>query len=216
MSSSTPGPAGTYSAHRSEALADGVFAIAMTLLVIELKLPDAHSLQSAAAVHQAIAALLPKAIAWGISFFVLALFWVGHHRVFSHVRRADGTLLTLNLLELAAVALMPFSCALSGEFSGLLISQVIYSINMFLLGVTALLVARYIHRHPELSTEPMPRPAYEAARMRIGGVMLISVLASVIGAFVFPPVVGNMAFMLMALINPLSRRIERRAMAAIA
>lgn len=50
--------------------------------------------------------------------------------------------------------------------------------------------------------------------MRIGGVMLIGVLASVIGAFVFPPVVGNMALMLMSVINPLSRRIERRAMAA--
>jgi len=49
--------------------------------------------------------------------------------------------------------------------------------------------------------------------MRIGGVMLISVLASVIGAFVFPSVLGNMAFMLMAVINPLSRRIEGRAMA---
>ena len=50
MSSSTSGPAGTFSSHRIEAL-DGVFAIAMTLLVIELKLPDAHSLQSAEAVQ---------------------------------------------------------------------------------------------------------------------------------------------------------------------
>ena len=49
MSSSTSGPAGTFSSHRIEALADGVFAVAMTLLVIDLKLPDAHSLQSAEA-----------------------------------------------------------------------------------------------------------------------------------------------------------------------
>ena len=51
MSSSTSGPAGTFSSHRIEALADGVFAVAMTLLVIELKLADAHSLQSAEAVQ---------------------------------------------------------------------------------------------------------------------------------------------------------------------
>ena len=51
MSSSTSGPAGTFSSHRIEALADGVFAVAMTLLVIDLKLADAHSLQSAEAVQ---------------------------------------------------------------------------------------------------------------------------------------------------------------------
>ena len=83
-------PAGTFAAYRIEALTDGVFAIAMTLLVIELKLPDPHAIRSAAELAQALANLSPKAIAWTISFCVLAFFWAGHHRVFGHVRRTDG------------------------------------------------------------------------------------------------------------------------------
>ena len=209
-------PAGTFSAHRIEALTDGVFAIAMTLLVIELKLPDPHAIRTANELAQALAGLSPKAIAWTISFCVLALFWVGHHRVFGHVRRTDGLLLTLNLAELGVVTLMPFSCSLIGEFPGSLVAQAIYSANMFLLAVTALAVARNIHRHPALCSEPMARPTYEAARLRIGAVMVISVVAVLVGSLFTAPVVGNVAFMLMTVINPLSRRIERRQLARLA
>ena len=209
-------PAGTFSVHRIEALTDGVFAIAMTLLVIELKLPDPHAVHSADGLAQALAALSPKAIAWTISFGVLAFFWVGHHRVFRHVQRTDGPLLTLNLAELAVVTLLPFSCSLIGEFPGSLLAQAIYSANMFLLGATALAVARSIHRHPALCSEPMLRPTFESARLRIGAVMLVSILAVLIGSLFTVPVVGNVAFMLMAVINPLSRRIERRQLARLA
>ena len=87
----------------------------MTLLVIELKLPDVNAIQSSDALITALADLLPKAIAWVISFFVLAFFWVGHHRAFAYVRKADAKLVGLNLAQLAAVSLMPFSCALIGE-----------------------------------------------------------------------------------------------------
>ena len=216
MSERAPAPEPhVFSAHRSEALADGVFAIAMTLLVIELKVPEAHSLHGTQQVAQALADLVPRFIAWALSFFVLALFWVGHHRVFSYVRRTDGPLLALSLAGLATVTLMPFSCALIGEQNELLLAQCVYSINMFLLGLTALFVARYIHRHPELCVHPMPTPAYQAARLRIGAVMLISIVAVALAALLpIPASVGNMAFMLMWLINPLSRRIERRALDA--
>ena len=207
--------ASAFSSSRIEALTDGVFAIAMTLLVIELKLPEPHSLQSSQQLAQALADLFPKGIAWVISFGVIALFWMGHLRVFHDVHRADGTLITLNLLELAVVTLMPFTCALIGEFPTSLVSQVMYSINMFLLGITALLMARHIYHHPRLSSQPMPKPTYEAARLRIGGVIAISILATLIGALFTIPIVGNMAFMLMAVINPLSRRMERRRMAAL-
>ena len=87
--SSTPSPAGDHdpgrglSAHRIEALTDGIYAVAMTLLVIELKLPDHQAVHGAEALAQALADLLPKVLAWFISFSVLAIFWFGHHRTFS-------------------------------------------------------------------------------------------------------------------------------------
>ena len=196
--------------HRSEALTDGIFAVAMTLLVIELKLPDNGALRSADELAGALGALIPKAISWALSFFVLALFWIGHHRAFAHVRSTDGRLVVLNLLQLACVSLMPFSSALSGEYGRALLSQVVFSINMALLGVTALLVLRYIHAHPELGPKPMSTAKYRSARLRVAGVIVISIVALVIAVWAPVPAFGNIAFMLMAVISPLSRAIERR------
>jgi uncharacterized membrane protein len=196
--------------HRSEALTDGIFAVAMTLLVIELKLPDHGMVHSADQLAAALAGLLPKAISWALSFFILALFWIGHHRVFATVRRADSGLVALNLLQLAVASLMPFSSALSGEYGSVLLSQVVFSLNMALLGVTALFVLEYVHRHPGLGAAPMPPGLYVGARVRIVAVIVISAVAVVLGAFLPVPAMGNMAFVLMAVISPLSRRIERR------
>ncbi len=196
--------------HRIEALTDGIYAVAMTLLVIELKLPEHGMVHSGHDLEQALADLLPKALSWALSFFVLALFWVGHHRAHAFLRRTDSQLVALNLLELSVVSLMPFSSALSGEYGRTMTAQVVFSTNMALLGVTAFFVVRYIHRHPELGATPMPTATYRSARMRIGGLILISVVAVAIAPFFSSAAMGNMAFMLMALLTPLSRRIERR------
>jgi uncharacterized membrane protein len=201
---------GGLSLHRSEALTDGIFAVAMTLLVIELKLPE-HGLVHSDQLAGALADLLPKALSWALSFFVLAIFWIGHHRVFAGVRRTDGRLIALNLLQLAAVSLMPFSSALSGEYGRVLLSQVVFSANMALLGVSALLILNYVRRHPELGPAPMPAALYRGARLRIVGVIVVSAMAVAIGAFIPFPAMGNIAFMLMAVITPLSRRVERNA-----
>ena len=198
--------------HRSEALTDGIYAVAMTLLVIELKVPEAGHIHGSDELANALIALLPKAFAWVTSFFVLALFWIAHHRIFSHVRRADPKLVWLNMLQLAFVSLMPFSCALIGE-KGVLLSQAIYSINMAMLGITGLLIARHVYRHPGLGPTPMPLAIYRGARLRIAGLILISAVAVLLTWIVPWSGAGNMAFMLMAVITPLSRRMERRQLA---
>ena len=78
--------------HRLEALADGIFAVAMTLLVIELKIPETAHITTQEQLIAALAHLIPKFIAWLISFFVLAIFWASHHRLFHYVRVVDGKL----------------------------------------------------------------------------------------------------------------------------
>lgn len=193
------------SAHRSEALTDGIYAVAMTLLVIELKLPEhVHGAEELAA---ALVQLLPKILAWVTSFFVLAAFWFGHHRAFGHVRRADGRLIALNIGQLAFVSLMPFSCALVGEHGGELLSQIVYSANLSALAIMQLLTSRYILRHPDGALMAMPEAAYRGARVRLFGLMLISVVAVAVNYAV--PMAGNAAFMLVALVMPLGRRAER-------
>jgi uncharacterized membrane protein len=154
--------------------------------------------------------LLPRFLAWAMSFFVLAFFWIGHHRSYGHLRRTDAKLVWLNIAQLAFVSLMPFSCDLVGEHGGVLVSQVIYSINMALLAVFGLLITRHIFSHPELSAVPMSLGMYRGARMRLWGLIAISVVAVLIAMVVPSPGAGDAAFALMAIISPLSRRFERR------
>jgi len=198
------------SVNRSEALSDGIYAVAMTLLVIDLKLPDVAALHATNDVVNGLVALLPKAVAWGTSFFVLSLFWLGHHRVFNQVRHVDGTLLLWNLIQLACVSLMPFSSALIGEAGDSLAAQVVYSTNMALLGITALVISRQVHRHPELTKSPVPAASYHGARIRVVGLIFVSIVAVLLAATVKRAGVGNYAFALMLVITPLSRALERR------
>jgi len=207
---STSAAAG-FSPHRIEALTDGIYAVAMTLLVIELKLSDHAAINTSEQLVDGLVHLLPRFLAWAMSFFVLAFFWIGHHRSYGRLRRTDSTLIWLNITQLAFVSLMPFSCDLVGEHGSVLVSQVIYSINMAMLSVFGLLTTRHIFVNPQLSAAPMSLGVYRGARMRLWGLVLISVVAVLIAMVVPSPGAGDAAFALMAIISPLSRRLERKA-----
>ena len=183
-----------FSKHRVEALTDGIFAVAMTLLVIELKLPHLDNLISKGEFIEAVASLVPKFQSWVISFFVLAIFWYTHHRQFHYVRVVDGKLLWLNILYLSFVSLMPFSSALAGEYSRMLFAQIVYSANMTLLAIGGLLNNHYVFHHHELGSEPITRGFYRGSHA-VGISMVI-------------PGAGNAAFMLMIPISIISKRLE--------
>ena len=193
---------------RLEALTDGIFAVAMTLLVIELKVPDRAGLD-VARLAQALADQLPTFIAWVISFYVLAIFWFSHHRLFHHLRIVDANLVWLNIFYLSFVSLMPFCSALVGQFGDVLFAQFFYSAIMILLSIGALMKARYVVRHPELWAHPVTLGFYRAARVRTVGLMVVAVAA--IGVNMLLPAAGNAAFLLMIPISIVSRRTERAA-----
>jgi uncharacterized membrane protein len=173
-----------WSKHRVEALTDGIFAVAMTLLVIELKVPDPHLIHSEQDLAQAIADLTPKLMSWVVSFFVLAIFWISHHRLFHYVRYVDTGLLWRNINQLAFVSLMPFSAALLGEFGGSTIAQFAYNGNMVILGLIGLWQIHYVRKHPELATHPMETGTYHAVLFRIGGLIVAGLAAIVIAVWV--------------------------------
>lgn len=197
--------------HRLEALADGIFAVAMTLLVIELKIPETAHITTQEQLIAALAHLIPKFIAWLISFFVLAIFWASHHRLFHYVRVVDGKLTWMTIGYLAGVSLMPFSSALTGEYGGALVSQIFYSMNMALLGIMALLKSRYVHKHPELCSIPMPAGVFKGARVRTIGLIVVAAIAILITwAIPGKGAIGNVAFMLMVVFGKIGYRIEAR------
>ncbi|MBV8971558.1 MAG: DUF1211 domain-containing protein, partial [Sphingomonadaceae bacterium] len=95
---------------------DAVFAIAMTLLVVDVRLPPLHHV-SEAALAQALIGLIPQYIGFLISFLVVGRFWIGHHRAFGWLERSDDRLVGLNLLFLLTIAFMPFPTTLISSFA---------------------------------------------------------------------------------------------------
>ncbi|CAH0282824.1 hypothetical protein SRABI118_03830 [Massilia sp. Bi118] len=195
------------SKHRIEALVDGIFAVAMTLLVIDLRLPEHLHISSDAQLREALAELLPNLYSWLVSFIVLGIFWVGNHRVYSHVRHVDGGLVWRTILMLGGASLLPFASAVNGHFFSQL-AQGVYSIVMVLIALGSLLVARYIHRNPQLCAHPMDDATYVAICARLGGLGVIALLAvALAGLF---PGSANCAFILGFGLRPLGNAMARR------
>lgn len=126
---------------------DAVFAIAITLLAIEIKVPDvAHDVVSDHLLAQKVAQLIPKFVGFFISFMVIGIYWVVHHRMFGYVVNYNQRLLWLNLFFLLAVVLMPFS---SGFYSEYVVRQmkipvILYICNITFLGIMGLVIWNYI------------------------------------------------------------------------
>lgn len=207
MSDATPAGTGQFSKHRIEALIDGIFAVAMTLLVIDLKLPEHANVSDPAVLREALAELVPNLISWLISFMVLAIYWVANHRLYSHVRHADGRLVWFTMLMLAGASLLPFASAVNSRALSD-VAQGVYAAVMGLMGLASLLAARHIYRHPQLCAQPMDRETYIAACVRTSGVIVIGLLTVPIAAVA--PHMANFAFLLIFLLRPVSAAVARR------
>jgi uncharacterized membrane protein len=112
--------------HRLEALADGIFAIAMTILVLEVKVPELVDRRSSAEFLTHLLHSWPTLAAYFFSFFMLGLFWVWHHRLAAKLARLDTPLLALNLLFLALVSFFPFAAAVLGRYPANPASLMVY------------------------------------------------------------------------------------------
>ena len=133
----------TFQLERLILFSDAVFAIAITLLVIELKLPDLEE-TSEHAMGQALLHTLPHFIAFILSFFIIGIYWIAHHRMFYYVINYDNRLLWLNLLLLMFVVLMPFSSYVYGVHSAMNVAFLVYTVNISMLALCMFLMYGHI------------------------------------------------------------------------
>jgi len=115
---------------RLETLVDGIFAIAMTLLVLALAVPDITGPLSNAAVQNSLYSLIPSFYTLIMSFILLALFWSNHHRAFHKINEMNTPLLWINVIWLLFIVLVPFSASLTGKYGEFSISHIIFNLNM--------------------------------------------------------------------------------------
>jgi len=120
-------------------LSDGLFAIALTILVIDLRLPDLPAAASSGEISAAIAGLVPRVFAYALSFTIISFYWVAHLRRCKLIGRADAGLAYLNLVLLAFIALIPFPTSLIGEHGDQSLPVVIYAGTLSAAGVAGFL-----------------------------------------------------------------------------
>jgi uncharacterized membrane protein len=149
---------------RLEAFSDGVFAIAITLLIIEVRPPDSAPGELAGD----LVSIWPSYAAYVVSFAVIGIIWVNHHQIFAGIIAVDRPLLFLNLLLLLTVAFLPFPTALLGEYiregDNAHIAAAVYSVNMTVIGLAFIAMWSYLARVPSLLAPEMGADGVRRAR----------------------------------------------------
>ena len=162
---------------------DAVIAIAITLLVLEIRLPEATRGLETSVITGEILALWPKYLGYLVSFWVIGLYWLAHHRIFGLIRRCDGRLLTLNLTFLFTIAFMPFPTAVLFDYAGIFIAVLLYAGTLTLTGLALVAIWLYAtHEHrlvdPQLDAEAI---SAQTRRLLVGPAIFL--LSIVVAAF---------------------------------
>jgi uncharacterized membrane protein len=136
---------------RLEAFSDGVYAIVITLLILDIRIPEVDP----AILGATLIRLLPQLFAYVLSFFVVGLYWHAHHQVSIQVKQVNSTFIWINLVWLLFVSVLPFPTSLLGRYSLQPIPLTVYGINLILVNVTGFLILFYLKNHPELCVIPI-------------------------------------------------------------
>lgn len=152
--------------NRIEALSDGIFAIAMTLLVLELKVPELPKTASNVQVWPELMKLWPVFISYAASFASLGVYWVAHHNLYHHIRRANRVLLCLNVLFFMFVSFVPFSTSVVNAFPQTQVAPEFFGANITLIGWVLWLQWRYASSQPEMLMPHVTREYRDLVRSR--------------------------------------------------
>lgn len=191
---------------RTEAYTDAVFAIAATLLVLDLTTTSFGEIRSDGQLWAALGALWPNLMAFGISFALLSAMWIIHLRQFRDIRTIDTTLLWLNNARLLFVVLIPFATALNSEFNSFYAGRMLLPIDFFLVALFGHLSWRWAAARGGHLMDPDAYAHRSAAAA--GGIAAIVCGAITVAA---SPWFGSYAFFAFFLSGPVSAILLRRS-----
>lgn len=176
--------------HRLEALADGVFAIAMTILVLEVKVPDLQDHRSAQELLTHLRHLVPTLLAYLFSFLFLGLFWVWHHRLASKLSQLDVPLLGLNLVFLALVSFFPFAAGVLGRYPTNPATLMVYlpTIGLILLTQWGTLELAVVRGRVDATAPPEDVLAARKRNLRACGIFFLAAIPSTLRVGLAPTV----------------------------
>ena len=187
----TPGEGG-HPVGRLEAFSDGVFSIAITLLVLEIVLP----LHSERDLIGALLAQWPSYLAYVVSFFTIGWVWIAHGAITSHIVRVDGIFMRLNLMLLMAVAFLPFPTRLMADYLGQAsperVAVAVYGVVLFVIALLMDGLWRYALRSSELLKDELTEDDLAIVTKKVtlslglfGGSILIGVFLPTVGVLCY-------------------------------
>lgn len=154
------------SVERLAALSDGIFAVAMTLLVLDLRVPAAEAVHSERDLWHVLLALAPRLLIFLMSVMTLGIFWIGQQTQLNHFARSDRNLSWIHIAFFCAVALVPFSTSLLAEFIRYRVALLVYWFNILLLGLALYWSWSYATRNALLA-DSVPHEIHRAVVRRI-------------------------------------------------
>ena len=160
---------------RAIGFSDGVFAIAITLLILNVQVPELPS-ESSSELDRAFDHVLPDLLSYFIGFYVIGKFWLGHHRLFGALDAVDDGMLNANLFYLSTIALLPFPTGVLGEHAELTSGVVAFAAAVALAGFAETWLLRLSHRKRLLGPDWVARRRadfYEALSVPV--VFLLSI-----------------------------------------
>lgn len=189
---------------RLEAFSDGVFAIVITLLVLELKVPEGGG-----DLWRQLVDEWPAYLSYFVSFAFIGGSWIAHSNMTRFVRAADAALMRLNLLLLLFVSFLPFTTSLMArhlEDAGERLAVVLFGVNLTLAAALTSIVLRYAARSPDLAADDVAEAELQGFEKERRAALASLTAATVVGIFL--PFVAVVVFLLISvllLLEPLWR-----------
>lgn len=166
------GPPGLTTA-RIEALSDSIFAFAMTLLVLDLHVPEIAAELVHGRLGPNLLELWPKALSFVTSFLILGVGWVGQHTAFHYIRRSDRPFLWINILYLMGVAFVPFSTSLMGKYGHEQLAIFVFGTNLFFIAALLYFAWWYATHNHRLVDHHLDPEIIRLVKQRISGAILM-------------------------------------------
>lgn len=190
------------------AFSDAIFAIAITLLILNIVVPET---QPAGGVAQILRDLTPHFISFGISFYVIGRFWMAHLHLFNFIKHPSHPLIIIDLGLMASVVFLPFTTDLYGSHSEDLIALTVYLVNIFITGFLLFVIWRYVMRHSDLAYKDKFNKKYFASQSIEIMIVPINFLIVLFAAYMYQPLVKHfwVVFIAITVVVVVFKRILR-------
>lgn len=188
-----------FSLERLIFFSDAVFAIALTLLALDLQVPDIPEPLVAAELQRSLIDLWPRVLSFAISFAVIATFWRGHHRMFGYIKRTDDRLIRRNFLLLFCVVFLPFPTSVVGRYGGTRTAVDFYALSITATSLASWSIWRYATRGRRLVAPDLDPVVIGLATVRT--LVPVAVFLGSIGIAFASPIAAEISWVLTGVVS---------------